>query len=52
MQKIKVVINNESGLHARPATQLAQEALKYQSYPSRVVNEDRAFPELRSVLDR
>lgn len=31
MKTIAVIINNKSGLHARPATQFVGEAMKYQS---------------------
>ena len=38
MIKDKVLIENETGLHARPATEISKEAMKYKSDIKFVVN--------------
>ena len=38
MVKEKVVINNETGLHARPATEIAKIAMKYKCDTNLIVN--------------
>ena len=39
MLKEKVFINNETGLHARPATEIAKIAMKYKCNVNLIVNE-------------
>ena len=38
MKKANIVIENETGLHARPATEISKEAMKYKSDIKFVVN--------------
>ena len=38
MKKANVVIENETGLHARPATELAKIAMKYKCSINLIVN--------------
>ena len=38
MKKVNVVIENETGLHARPATELAKLAMKYKCSINLIVN--------------
>ena len=38
MQKTNVIIKNETGLHARPATELAKLAMKYRCSIALIVN--------------
>ena len=38
MKKANVVIENETGLHARPATELAKLAMKYKCTINLIVN--------------
>lgn len=42
MKKVKVILNNETGLHARPASMFIKEASKYSS-EIKVIKDEREY---------
>ncbi|MET3684115.1 phosphocarrier protein [Alkalibacillus flavidus] len=50
MKQVEVTIQNETGLHARPAQQFVQEASKFSSDIKIVTGDDRTETEAKSIL--
>ncbi|NIK12116.1 HPr family phosphocarrier protein [Alkalibacillus sp. S2W] len=50
MKQVEVVVQNETGLHARPAQQFVQEASKFSSDIKIVTGEEQKETEAKSIL--